>query len=421
MSMHVIEIGRRKFVCGLFWQSLSRPRELRKEAVELAGRIDFDLMLLHREHGVAQAGYAHSEEGAQAGMYSLAVAVAAGIARRGAQFDGSRQLPHSWLGAFELPDGQWAYFAVRDDAFLPNGDICASREEVLERLLGDYGLGGWNVVIGEASLEDHGFHNYDAVRLDELLPARRGRVKVVRQWMLGRVRRRLPRKRAAIAGLATVLLIAAAGFWWWRQREDERARAFERVRTQLAAKQAAAAAVPHPWPTRPLPTVFVRACVEHMEFVAVGGWQLEEFACSPGQSMHYWTRGASTVSHLLGVVPDAVVELDGEKASFRRDLASGPSTDERLLSSREVLMPLVGRLQDMGLVPIVTAVVAPPPQAAASGPPLKPDWQTFNFKVKTAGVPPADVAEAVSLPGVRLNKLAYRGEEWTIEGVIYAK
>ncbi|HEX6705199.1 MAG TPA: type 4b pilus protein PilO2 [Albitalea sp.] len=423
MSTHVIEIGKRKFVCGLFWQSLSRPRELRKEAVELAGRINFDLMLLHRDQGVAQAGYAHSEDGALAGMYSLAAAVAAGIARRGAQFDGSRQVPHSWLGAFELPGGKWAYFAMREDAFLPNGDLCASREEVLERLLGDYGLGGWNVVIGEASLEEHGFHNYDAVRLQELLPLTRGRVNVHRQWMLSSVGRKVPWRRLTIGGLTVALLFMAAGFWWWRQREDDRARAIERVRAQLAAKRAEAAVVPHPWPERALPAAFTRACLEHMEFVTAGGWQLEEFACSPGQSAYTWTRGASTVSHLRSVMPDAVVELDGEKASFRREMALGSSTDERLLSSREVLLPLMGKLQGMGLVPTVAAAPPPPPppQAAASGPPPRPEWQTFSFKVKTAGVPPAEVAQAVSLPGVRLNKLAYRGEEWIMEGVIYAK
>jgi HAMP domain-containing protein len=419
MSSHVIEIGRRRFVCGLFWQSLSRPRELRKEAVDLASRMEFDLLVLRRDHGVAQAGYAHSDDGVQPGMLSLGAAVASGVAVRGAVFAEDRHAPHSWLGAFELPDGKWAYFAVRDDGFLPNGDFCGTKEEVQERLLADYGLGGWNVVIGEASLEAHGFHNYVHATLEQLLHVRLGRARVNRHWKLSSVRRRVRWKPMVIGALVLATLAAAAVVMFARQRDAERARLLEQARQQLAAKQAAVAP-PHPWPDQPLPADYVRSCVEHLGHYAPGGWQLEEYACSGRQATHAWSRGTSTVTHLLKEMPQAVVDLAGDKATFRIELEAGRSQDERLLLAKDVLVPLMGQLQDMGLATTVTPAQAP--AAAASTPGVaRPDWQTFNFSVKSAGVPPHELAEVLGRPGVRLNKLSYRSGEWSIEGVIHAK
>ena len=63
MSAQVIQIGRQRFVGGLFWQSLSRRNELRAEAVELAKKLKFDLMVLRIDRGVAAAGYANTRDG----------------------------------------------------------------------------------------------------------------------------------------------------------------------------------------------------------------------------------------------------------------------------------------------------------------------------------------------------------------------
>ena len=71
MSVHITQIGKHKFICGLFWQSLSRPRELLKEAAELAKKIDSDLMILRRDQATAQAGFAHTRDGARRNYYSL--------------------------------------------------------------------------------------------------------------------------------------------------------------------------------------------------------------------------------------------------------------------------------------------------------------------------------------------------------------
>jgi len=127
-------------------------------------------MIIRKDHATAQAGYAHTRDGANGVMYSLGAVISKTLAKEGAFYDGQKQPAHNWLGAFKLPDGMWAYFAVRDANFLPSGDFAGSKEEVLDRLHGDYGLGGWNVVVGDAELEDYGFHNFNSKTIEELIP-----------------------------------------------------------------------------------------------------------------------------------------------------------------------------------------------------------------------------------------------------------
>lgn len=429
MTTHVVEIGRRKFVGGLFWQSLAKPRELRKEAVELAGRIEADLFVLRRDAGVAQAGYAHSQDGAQPGMASLAAALAAAVAARGVALEGRRQPPHHWLGAFELPGGPWLYLAVRDDGFLPNGDFCGTREEVQDRLLQDYGLGGWNAVVGEASLEAHGFHNYEAARLDELLPVKRGGIKLRREWLLQPVRRKAPWRVIVPVVLVLGALAAGALAWWSHLREQEREAALEKARRQLAARQAEAQKLPHPWPLKPLPEAYARACRDRLRHVAPAGWHLEEFSCTAGQATHVWTRGLSNVAWLRERLPDAVVELAGDRATLRQDFSAGAGTDEALALARDAIVPFMGEAQRMGLGVVLTPAPVPPPppppagmaQLGAAPKPQPPDWQAFNFTLKAGGVPPTAIAARLARPGVRFNKISYRKGEWQIEGTIYAK
>ncbi len=422
---HFLEIGRRKFVVGLFWQSLSRPRDLKREAAELSQRIDVDLMVLRRGPEVAQAGFAQSRDGARAGMASLAAAVAHGVAQSGTSFDGG-QAPRSWLGAFELPDGGWAYFAVRDDGFLPNGDFHGTRDEVFDRLLGDYGVGGWSMVIGDPSLAEQGFHGFHARKLEDLLVTRRGRISVDRQWQLRPVQRKLPWKRLLLLAVLPLLLLGAFAAVLLNHQAQQREKALAEARARMAAKQAAAAVAVHPWPSQALPPEFVRACLAEFRHPHAGGWQLEEFACVPGQVTHAWTRGNSHAGHLLADVPDAVVDLSGDKASMRAAVSHAKGTDETLKPAKDVLVPLLVKHQQVGFglelanAPPPPPPPPPPPGSAASAPP-RPDWQTFTFVARPRGVPPQELAQVLALPGVRTNKLAWRQGEWILEGVIYAK
>lgn len=433
MSIHITQIEKHRFVCGLFWQSLSRPRELAKEAADLAKKIDFDLMVLRKDHTTAQAGFALAKDGARKMMYSLAAAVSKAMALEGAYYDGEQQPVHNWLAAFKLPDGMWAYFAVRDANFLPNGDFAGTKEEVMERLHGDYGLGGWNLVIGDAELEEYGFHNFSAKRIEDILPRKRnGHVRTHRWWGLQPVKSKVSWRVMAVGG-SVVILAGAAGTIYWqkyqqKKADEERERAIEAVRRQMQWNKAPPTVLPHPWAFQPSPRVLVRACMDKMSYLTPGGWRLENYTCTPGQVSYAWSRNGSTIDFLLAQVPDAVTDFSGEKASYVTRLELAQGTDEVLKPQKEVLQPLISKMQLLGVGIRLNKeqLPAPPPASPtlpgmATAEPPKPDWQTFVFALNVGGMAPSEIAEILSQPGVRISKLTYQGGAWSIEGVAYAK
>ncbi|MTV41723.1 type 4b pilus protein PilO2 [Duganella radicis] len=420
MAIYVTQIGKHRFICGLFWQSLSRPRELLREARELARKIDSDLLVLRTDQSTAQAGFAHSAEGARRGMYSLGAVVSKTLAIEGAYYDGEQQPVHNWLAAFKLPDGQWAYFAVRDANFLPNGDFAGSKEEVLERLHGDYGLGGWNVVLGDPELADYGFHNFDARGIESLIPRRKnGEIRVHRWWGLQQRQVRRPYRRLAIAAGLAALALGGGMLWQQRQRaiaERERDQALAAMREKML-HLAAPAAQPHPWGTQPAPLALARACVERLAYLTPGGWQLDDYVCTGAQVRYAWTRRDSTAALLRAEVPGATVELSGDRASYALPLQLARKPAEALLGRDEVLEPIISQLQLMGIAHQLASTPAPIQPAGAGAPP----WLSYSFKVDGRGLAPTTLAAMLERPGVRIDKLVYRGGLWSIEGVIYAK
>lgn len=429
MSAQVIQIGRQRFVGGLFWQSLSRRNELRAEAVELAKKLKFDLMVLRIDRGVAAAGYANTRDGFAPGHLSLGAMVSRAIALEGAFYNGRRQPAPNWLGAFALPDGRWAYFAVRDHAFMPNGDWVGTRDEALERLHTDYAWGGWNVVIGEPELEKQGFQNFQPKRLDELLPRRGGRPRTERWWALRPVERRLS-PRAALIAATLVCVAGGAGLAYWHHRTkveaEEREAALERVRAELAARQAKGGPIAHPWATLPDAVGFARACAASFGRLAPGGWQLDRYECTPGTAHYGWARNGSNVRYLLAVEPDAIVDTDGERASLDVPLVAPAAGDTPLVDDSAVRTQLLSRLQWLDAAAKLNELL--PGQASqaqlanlAQQAAAATAWRTYRLTADLGGVAPPEFVRAIDVPGLRVQRIAYQNNQWTLEGVLYAK
>ncbi|WP_175952019.1 type 4b pilus protein PilO2 [Burkholderia sp. BCC0405] len=429
MSAQVIQIGRQRFVGGLFWQSLSRRNELRAEAVELAKKLKFDLMVLRIDRGGAAAGYANTRDGFAPGHLSLGAMVSRAIALEGAFYNGRRQPAPNWLGAFALPDGRWAYFAVRDHAFMPNGDWVGTREEALERLHTDYAWGGWNVVIGELELEKQGFQNFQPKRLDDLLPRRGGRPRTERGWALRPIERRLS-PRAALAAAALVCVAGGGAFAYWHHRakveDEQREAALERVRAELAARQAKRGPVVPPWAALPDAVGFARACATRFGRLAPGGWRLDRYECTPDAAHYTWARNGSNVRYLLAAEPDAIVDTDGERATLEVPLAAPTAGDTPLVDDSVVRTQLLSRLQWLDAVakldPLLPDQAARAPlanlaqQAAAAV-----GWRAYRLNASLGGVAPPEFVRAIDVPGLRVQRLAYQNNQWTLEGVLYAK
>lgn len=424
MSTYITQIGKRKFVCGLFWQSLSRPRELLKEAHDLAKKIDFDLLVLRKDYATAQAGFAHALDGARGPVYSLAVAVAHALAQQHSEFEVDGQPAHNWLAAFALPDGMWAYFAVRDANFLPNGDFAGTREEVFDRLRGDYGLGGWNLVLGDAELEMYGFHHFVEKRIVDILGHKGGQIRVQRQWALRPLASGLT-KRGRLMLAAGILTGVAAGLGWFayqsRQERADQAKALILARMRLQSTDKIVPA-PHPWAEEPSPLAFAEACRAQSPDLAAAGWQLEQYQCTAQTVEYTWTRQDSTVALLQSQVGAAVPDITNDRASHSVALPALATRDDKLLPYQTLMGPIVARLQMLRLSMNITAM-PPPPTDQASRPQgtALPNWRTYHYVIKSTQWQPSMLAALLEQPGIRFSKLTYQRNVWTIEGSIYAK
>jgi hypothetical protein len=421
MPLHITHIGKHKFVCGLFWQSLSHPRKLRKEAAELGKKIDSDLFVIRMDQSTSQAGFAQTSDGARRGMFSLGAIISKTLALEGAHYDGEHQPVHNWLAALKLPDGAWAYFAVRDANFMPKGDFAGTKEEVLDRLHADYGLGGWNVVIGDAELSEYGFHNFNVKRIEDLIPHKSdGSVRTYSWWKLQPVETRMPNK--ATIGICALLLAAGAGgLAYWKQyqaQQEDEARARAAQTKGLADKTV-------PWAKQPMPENFAQACVKQLKYLRPGGWSLDEYVCTMQSTAYSWSRQGSTTAYLLEQVPPAVINLNGEQASLTEPLKVEPGKPEVLINRDELVRPIVAHLQLIGLSPKITKSDegggALRPAFTAGGMPSLPHWETYSFTIDAKGISPVEIARLLAWPGVRIQRLTYRRTDWKIEGVMYAQ
>jgi hypothetical protein len=354
-------------------------------------------------------------------MFSLGAIISKTLALEGAYYDGDKQRVHNWLAALKLPDGMWAYFAARDANFLPNGDFAGTREEVMERLHGDYGLGGWNVVLGDAELADYGFHNFEARTVESFIPRRKdGRIRAHRWWGLQPVRTRRthwPWLAAAVVGLAL------AGGWVYlqrvqRQQAEQLAMEARIAERRNVLRRAAPSAQPLPWGAKPKPAVLARACVDGMGHLAAGGWLLDEYACTGATISYAWSRHGSTLALLRAEVPDAVFDLNGEKASLAVPLRLERDPPEALLDRKALMEPIISEMQHIGIgfrIASLSPLRAANPQAPA------PQWQAYSFTCDSQGLLPTALAEVLDRPGVRIDRIVSRAGHWSMEGVMYVK
>jgi hypothetical protein len=436
MTTQIVQIDRYRFICGLFWQSLSRRHELRAEAVALANKLNFDAMVLRIDRSFAGAGFASTREGAQFGLPSLGALVSKVIATEGAFYDGRQQPAPNWLGVFGLPDGRWVYFAVRDGAFLPNGDWVGSSEEVFERLHNDYSLGGWNVVIGDPEIEAQGFHNFYARKIEDMIPRRGGKLHVPGWLNLVPVSRRISKRTVVLAGVAaaTVVVVVAGGFAYRQHlRTVERERALELARQVLISHQPKPVTTPQlvdAWAGVPQPTAFVNACLSQLFSIAPGGWQLDDYVCRPSSVSYAWSRNDSTVSMLLAAEPNAVLESNGDHATLVLPLTVPRGGDESIDHVYGVRIRMLSAFQLLGVRLTFALQVPPVPKPSTAEtvahlgtppPPPPPPWRTWRLSANLGELSPRSLTTYLEQPGVRLDMLSYRAGQWTIEGVLYEK
>jgi hypothetical protein len=429
-DIKIVSINGNNFVSGLVWEALVQ-RSYMREAREIGKREKMDIVAI-RLGFMAQAGFVKKGNGVTKGMYSLAAALAG-------------QIPHkSWIGAFALPDEQFALVAVYDGMIVSGCDLIADKETVLDRLRemdSQRSVMEFSKVFHPADVEYRG----DPLDIEEVLVAKAMRKDyALKQLTFGLTKRELVQLGAGV----TALLCLGLGYQQWDAYKTREA--FKEAQRQEAARQKALAelnaragaeqtvkALQHPWATQPGMVDFLNACQGAVNSLplAMGGWTFESAKCTEASLETVYQRSGKTpfnsfVQAAQGrfAAPPALLE-GGDKAMLGDQVSIGAGGDDELLPFEQLQADFTSYLQVLDLkatmVPVPVAIPPQPPLpgGAEAPPPLKPDWQQFSFTL-TSPYAPLYLFAGLHLKGVRLTEISVvrtgPALSWSAKGDIYA-
>jgi hypothetical protein len=422
VSLYILEHANSKFVSGLFWQVLSRPREAKAEAKELGESMNFDFLLIRSAGSVMQAGFCARSDGATEGMTSIAALFSRAIE--------SDNPPLNWIAVVALPNGDFAYSAVRDGAFLPDGDFAGSKEEVINRMTSDYGLGDWELVVCP---EDFGFPNSQEKSFEDFLAMdSKGRYKAVPSTVIEPVKRQIPWKQISIV-VGTILVLGVggmAGLSYYEKLQTERQEAMvaEQKARMEAEAQAKARATP-PWATLPDPMKMLASCEEEIFQLPImpAGWDFEGALCNrEGKVKAGFKRieNAGTIFDIKNEFGNKVrIDWGGDAAIHEYEIKFALAKNDQLLKADEVVEKLVGTAQSLDLKVAVkdAAKAGPIPGQAPPNMTGPVKFGLLYFEAKS-NIKPSMYERVFSLPGIRpVNVKVTPSGEWTVEGEIYVE
>jgi heme exporter protein D len=431
-SVTVITAGGKSLVSGLYWQTLSQPQKVMKEAREIGKRDGMDIVAIRRLPTIIQAGFVRKQAGVQKGMFSLASIVADLLLRK----EGQSTLD-PLIAAFAVGDGRFAIVAFKDGGVVPDSDVVfgtlAQAQEAVRALYALLSSKGKEVTVyAPAELE---FGGDPSITLEAL-----ARV-AARSHKLKPLRFGLSRREWVLVAAALVALIAlAVTLNVLRQQELERQKRQERLRQAELARvrhdsgqHVLPAALVHPWTTTPSVPGMISHCEEAARSVPlyVSAWELKGLNCTPTAFEAAYSRlPRATVLDFRAAAaiafPGAAVSIqaDADQATVRVQSKAPAGGDDEMLDIAFRVDSLVSHLQKQ-LIPITVAPKATPTQSAEGHEPSAPqDWAAATFEI-TSDWPAHSIFKGFDTRGVRLleqsTTITERKLSYTMRGEIYGK
>lgn len=438
LETKITTINGKRFVSNLWWEPL-RERNYMREARAIGKREEMDIVAI-RMGSKRQAGFVKKGNGVAKGMYSLAAALA-GV------------LPYkAWIGAFALPDGQYALVAVYEGNIVPGCDWIGDRDDVLDALREQDSQP--DTMRFEQVFHPADFSYHGSVKDIEqiLVPQAMRKDYELRQLTFGLTRREWTKLGAGVG----IVLAAGIGYQQWEaykareaaalaQRQAEaRQKALEELNKRTGSEQQVQA-LQHPWASQPGIEDFLNGCQGAIQTLplGLGGWTFTSAICTPATLEVVYGRTGKTpystfVQAAQGHFPNPPVLLEGgEQAGLGDEITLGAGGDDQLPSFEELQAAFTSYLQQLDLkaeiVPV--PVVVPPPPPLPGGTPAPPapvpDWKQFSFTLTTAHSP-RDLFSGLTLKGVRLVEIKVDRQDvgtgqtrypltWTIKGALYAR
>lgn len=403
----------RTLVSGLLWQPISgAEKTFKSEVALLGGQLGCDLAVI-RKGGVNQVGYASSSDGVKAGWGSLAAIVSKSIE---IEFSES-----SFLCATILPDGQWFYLAQRDGSIIPDADFIGAEIEVKSRILSDFSLAAWDVII---SPQSWGLPKSTERALISLLPA----TSDIKKYRIEHIKANYASiiKKAIIPSVVVAAIVVGGSFGYKKYQENIAHKA-EVARAAAEAAAAAAAVVPDPWESQPSAHDFVKSCLDSLDKISLtpGGWSTDMAICDAQGLTISWTRPIySTIKLLKTEAASAVIDVSGDKAVMTFPVKFGISQKEIVPNSEFARESILTKSQQVGVrVTLVEDMSIPPlpgsPEAISST-----GWHEIKWSFSSK-LSPKSMIDLFGGPGFRVQKMSLKVQsgsaEWSMEGIQYVK
>lgn len=435
-SIRVTTINGNQFVSGLYWQPLTRPRAYMKEAREIGKQRGLDIVAIRKSETLIQGGFGSKADGATKGMYSLAAALAG-------------QLGDTWLGAFKLPDGQYALVGILKGGVIPGADMIGDLETISAALRSVY---AYKHGINDEDIYAPEEMNFGgkAVEIEKILTA----VSMRKDNSLKPLTYTFSKKHALGIGVSALILIAGVGIYWQHQAAEAkkkfdaevmaakiRVAEMEAINARSKAEQAAKSIV-HPWSLMPSIADFLESCGSNIyqQPISTSGWILVSTQCDDKKFEASFKRSeSSTVAAFAQYAISAGYQESpeffdgGDTATISRDTRPALAGDESLLPQKEMLINFTSHFQRIGIKPEITEIKVEKPQSPIVLPGQdaltqitapEPDWKHHEFSFDTE-LTPELVFEGLRTTGIRLTKVSNLVTnarlKWSIKGQIYAK
>ncbi len=435
-SLNPITLHGKKLVAGLIWEPLTSYRNYMAEAKRIGKSRKMEMVAIRKSPSQIQAGFAPRTKERLKGLYSFA-AVLAGA------------LGESWMGAFALSDGRYAFVTVIDGVVLPGQDIVGDRDKIEQALTKTYSL----VTADPAKAlklqkniiapADFQFSNDNRTVEDILRPEHFKKEHLLKPLALGLTPREIV---IGIVGLTAVGGIAVGASWWMERREAEKAQqaAMQQATELEKQKLEAQREIPQPWMTQPNAKLMLTAAAESLDQnpLSYGGWLFAESACDATRCAAIYSRpdGGSTIGAFLLASKSANgARLSDDKGVVYIQLALSPEKTDLLPPFQQQEFGFTNYFQSFGDYVKASLEDAAAP-VAVPGEPVAPPatWTKKTFKVDTT-FPPERLFEGLDVTGLRITNITARipgstgqaGEGafsctgavicWSITGEIYGR
>lgn len=431
-DISIVKVNGKEFVSGLMWEPLKRPRAYMAEAREIGKRESMDIVAIRLGLTMIQAGFVKKGNGVTKGMYSLASALSGQIKE------------DSWIGAFALPDGQYALVAVHRGLIVPGCDIVADKTTVHDLLVekdSQRKIMEFNKVYHPADFHHRGIE----LDIEQVLaPSALRKEYALKQLKFG-----LTRQELFLVGgaLFAVVISTVAYLQWVAYQEAEAAKEaarqeqlrLEKLRelNALAGADQSLQALEHPWAKKPGIQDFLNGCHGAIDSLplSLGGWIFKSASCTPDNyQAEYLREGKTTFLSFSAAAqgrfsaPPVLLD-DGDRAKLSDSISIGVGGDDDLVPYAQLQADFLSHLQEVDLKATISEPVSVPPAPVLPGGeptpsmPL-PDWKQYSFAITTLNTPKS-IFSNYTPPGIRLVEIKAVRENaqltWTIQGEIYAR